>query len=141
MNGPPAGRMLGRRVLIVDCSNFSMSDEPALHEHFHLPQGTKPGIGYPLAMVMGLIDAASGMFVQMLCLPLLMHDMAAVVHVHAALQNGDILLGDRAVLLVRRIALLNARASSPASACTRNAKANAPRASNAGSDRQKRRCG
>ena len=102
-------RMLGRRVLIVDGSNFSMSDEPALHEHFHLPQGTKPGIGYPLAMVMGLLDAASGLFVQMLCLPLLVHDMRAVVNVHAALQSGDILLGDRAFCSFAHLALLNAR--------------------------------
>jgi hypothetical protein len=102
-------RMLGRRVLIVDCSNFSMSDEPALHEHFHLPQGTRPGIGYPLAMVMGLIDAASGLFVQMLCLPLLVHDMRAVVNVHASLQSGDILLGDRAFCSFAHLALLNAR--------------------------------
>ncbi|MEO6436937.1 MAG: IS4 family transposase, partial [Tepidisphaeraceae bacterium] len=104
-----AARLLGQRVLIVDCSNFSMSDSTELHEHFHLPQGTKPGIGYPLATVMGLIDAATGMFVQMLCLPLFMHDMNAVTKVHDSLQSGDILLGDRAFCSFAHIALLNAR--------------------------------
>jgi Transposase DDE domain len=101
--------LLGQRVLVVDCSNFSMSDEPCLREHFHLPQGTRPGIGYPLAMVMGLMDLASGMIVQMLCLPLLVHEMRAVASVHAALRSGDILLGDRAFCSFAHLALLNAR--------------------------------
>lgn len=104
-----AARLLGQRVLIVDCSNFSMSDSVELHEHFHLPQGTRQGIGYPLATVMGLIDAATGMFVQMLCLPLFMHEMSAVTKVHDALQSGDILLGDRAFCSFAHLALLNAR--------------------------------
>lgn len=104
-----AARLLGQRVLIVDCSNFSMSDSAELHEHFHLPQGTRPGIGYPLATVMGLIDAASGLFVQMLCLPLFVHEMSAVAKVHDSLQSGDILLGDRAFCSFAHLALLNAR--------------------------------
>jgi hypothetical protein len=102
-------RLLGQRVFVVDCSNFSMPDELPLRQHFGLPQGTRPGIGYPLARVMGLIDAASGMFVQMLCLPLLVHEMRAVVNVHSALRCGDILLGDRAFCSFVHLALLNAR--------------------------------
>src|SRR5438067_2098353 len=101
--------LIGQRVLVVDCSNFSMSDSAELRGHFHLPQGTQPGIGYPLAMVMGLMDLASGMIVQMLCLPLFMHEMRAVVNVHDALQKGDILLGDRAFCSFVHLALLNAR--------------------------------
>jgi hypothetical protein len=100
---------LGQRLLIIDSSNFSMSDEPELRERFGLPQGTKPGIGYPLAKVMGLLDAASGLFVQMLCLPLFTHDMSAVTRVHSSLRSGDILLGDRAFCSFVHLALLNAR--------------------------------
>jgi hypothetical protein len=99
----------GQRVMIVDCSNFSMSDSAELHEHFHLPQGTRAGIGYPLATVMGLIDAASGLFVQMLCLPLFVHDTSAVTKVRDSLRSGDILLGDRAFCSFAHLALLNAR--------------------------------
>jgi len=105
----PAARALGQRVFIVDNSNFSMSDEPELRAHFHLPPGTKAGIGYPLATVMGLLDAASGLFVQMLCLPLFVHEMRAVIHLHDALQSGDILLGDRAFCSFVHLVLLNAR--------------------------------
>jgi hypothetical protein len=104
-----SARALGRRVLIVDSSNFSMSDQPELRERFGLPQGTKPGVGYPLAKIMGLIDAATGLFVQMLCLPLFTHEMRAAVRVHSALRSGDILLGDRAFCSFVHLALLNAR--------------------------------
>lgn len=100
---------LGRRLLIVDGSNFSMPDTPELRGHFGLPQGTKPGVGYPLAKVMGLVDAATGLFVQMLCLPLFTHDLNAAVGVHAALRPGDVLLGDRAFCSFAHFALLNAR--------------------------------
>ena len=58
---------------------------------------------------MGLMDAATGLFVQMLCLPLFVHEMRAVVNVHAMLRSGDILLGDRAFCSFVHLALLNAR--------------------------------
>lgn len=103
-----SARLLGQRLLIVDGSNFSMPDEKELREHFGLPQGTRPGVGYPLAKVMGLMDAATGMFVQMLCLPLFTHDLNAAIGVHSALQSGDILLGDRAFCSFAHFALLNA---------------------------------
>jgi hypothetical protein len=101
--------LLGQRVLMVDSSNFSISDEPELRKHFGLPQNTKPGVSFPLAKIMGVLDAASGMIVQMLALPLLVHEMRAVIHVHDVLQNGDILLGDRAFCSFAHLALLNAR--------------------------------
>jgi len=45
-----------QRVLIVDGSTFSMSDTPALLEHFGRPSGQKPGVGYPCAKLMGTLD-------------------------------------------------------------------------------------
>jgi len=57
----------------------------------------KPGVGYPMAKIMGLMDAATGMFLQLLELPLFQHDMRGVMSVHRYLRAGDILLGDRAL--------------------------------------------
>jgi len=105
-NGTP---MIGQRVLIADSSNFSMSDESQLRQHFGLPQNTKPGVSFPLAKIMGLLDAATGLFVQMVALPLLGHDMRGVIQVHAALQSGDILLGDRAFCTWTHLTLLSLR--------------------------------
>ena len=100
---------LGQRVLIVDSSNFSMSDTPLLRKHFGLPQNTKAGVSFPLAKILGLLDLASGMFVQMIATPLFVHEMRGVSSVHGMLQNGDILLGDRAFCSWTHFALLNLR--------------------------------
>lgn len=101
--------LIGRRVLIADGSTYSMKDTPALRSHFHLPAGVKEGVGYPMGKIMGLLDAATGLFVNLLALPLFEHDMRSVVAVHPALRPGDILLGDRALCSFAHIALLNAR--------------------------------
>ena len=97
----------GPRVLIVDGSSFSMSDTPALRKHFGLPPSTIEGVGYPVAKLLGLLDAATGLFVSMLALPLFMHDMREVVRLHAMLRRGDILLGDRAFCSYAHVALLS----------------------------------
>jgi hypothetical protein len=101
--------VIGYRILIVDGSNHSMPDSPELHRNFDLPPGTREGVGYPAAKLMGLLDAATGMFVCLLALPLFQHDMRAVISVHPMLRIGDILLGDRAFCTFAHLALLNAR--------------------------------
>ena len=100
---------LGHRVLIVDGSNFSMSDTPELNARFQLPRGQKPGVGYPSGKLMGLLDAATGLFIELLALPLFQHDMRSVIALHPLLRPGDIVLGDRAFCSVVHVALLNAR--------------------------------
>jgi hypothetical protein len=95
-------------VLIADGSSYSMSDTPPLRDHFDLPPGQTPGVGYPAGKLMGLLDAVTGMFVSLLALPLFQHDMRGVMGVHPMLQAGDILLGDRALCSYAHVALLNA---------------------------------
>lgn len=97
------------RILIVDGSTYSMPDTPALRKHFDLPSGTKPGVGYPMGKLMGLLDAATGMFISLLALPLFQHDMRGVASVHPMLRPGDVLLGDRAFCSFCHLALLQAR--------------------------------
>jgi hypothetical protein len=72
----------GPRILIADGSSYSMEDTPPLREHFHLPPGTKPGVGYPMGKIMGLLDAVTGLFVSLLALPLFQHDMRGVIGLH-----------------------------------------------------------
>jgi hypothetical protein len=102
-------RLLGQRVLIVDGSSFSTVDSPELHKHFGLYPGAKPGVSYPMGKLLGLMDSASGLFVRMLALPVLVHDMSNVVAVHSMLQAGDILLGDRAFCSFAHFVLLSRR--------------------------------
>ncbi|HWE94587.1 MAG TPA: IS4 family transposase [Tepidisphaeraceae bacterium] len=100
---------IGPRILIADGSTYSMEDTPELHARFTLPPGTKEGVGYPAGKLMGLLDAATGMFISLLALPLFQHDLRAVVSVHCFLRAGDILLGDRAFCSFAHLALLDAR--------------------------------
>jgi hypothetical protein len=100
-------KAIGQRILIADGSTYSMEDTPELHARFNLPKGAKDGVGYPSGKLMGLLDAATGMFVSLLALPLFQHDMRAVVSVHPLLRPGDILLGDRAFCSFAHLALLN----------------------------------
>jgi hypothetical protein len=91
-----ADRLLGGRVLFVDASSFSMPDTKPLREHFGLQRSQKPGVGYPVGKIMGLLDAVTGLFVKVIAYSLFTHDMRGVIGVHAWLQTGDILVGDRA---------------------------------------------
>ncbi|HEY8749813.1 MAG TPA: hypothetical protein VIM11_17655 [Tepidisphaeraceae bacterium] len=88
-------KKIGPRILITDGSSYSMPDTPELRAHFHLPGGTKPGVGYPSGKLMGLLDAATGMFLSLLALPLFTHDMRGVIGLHPMLREGDILLACR----------------------------------------------
>ena len=102
---------VGVRVLVADCSSFSMSDSPQLRRHFGRvkARGAKDGVSYPVAKLVGLLDAATGMFVQLLVAPLYTHDLRHVPDVHALLRPGDVLLGDRAYCSFAHFALLNRR--------------------------------
>jgi hypothetical protein len=103
--------LIGMRVLIADCSSFSMSDTPELREHFGTlkARGAKAGVSYPVAKLVGLMDAATGLFVQLLAAPLYTHDLRHTLFAHAMLRGGDLLLGDRAYCSFGHIALLNLR--------------------------------
>jgi hypothetical protein len=88
--------LLGRRIVIMDAFTFSMPDLPELLDYFGLPPGQKPGIGYPVGKVMGVIDEATGMLVRLLCVNQFTHDMRGAIGMLKALKNDDILLGDAA---------------------------------------------
>lgn len=99
---------LGPRVLVVDGSSFSTPDTPELRQHFGIYPGAKAGVAYPMGKLLGLLDAASGLFIELLATPLLSHDASQWVRVHPMLRTGDILLGDRAFCSFVHVVLLNA---------------------------------
>ena len=99
----------GVRVLVVDGSTASMPDAPGLRERFGLPAGQRAGVGYPMARLMGLLDAATGLFAEPLALPLFTHDMRGAAALHPSLRHGDVLLGDRAFCSFAHFALPDAR--------------------------------
>lgn len=106
----PDRRLAGcPRVLVVDGSNFTTADTPELRAHFGLWPGGNPGVAYPMGKLLGLLDAATGLFVRVLACPVLVHDLSRVARLHPSLRAGDVLLGDRAFCSFAHFALLGAR--------------------------------
>ncbi len=101
------GRWHGHRVFIMDGSSCSMPDTPELQKEFGQPGNQRPGCGFPVAHLMVLIHAGTGMLREILTAPLRTHDMSQAAHLHPALQPGDIGLGDRGFCSYAHLALLS----------------------------------
>jgi len=99
----------GLRALLVDGSSAVVPDAAGLGEAFGHPARQRDGCGFPVAKVLGLFDALSGMLVEMLCLPLFTHDMSKAVCLHPLLGPGDLLVGDRGFCSYAHVALLHLR--------------------------------
>ena len=63
------GRWLGHRTFWVDGSSFSMPDTPALQKHFGQPGTQLPGCGFPVAHLLALFHAGTGLVLHILAAP------------------------------------------------------------------------
>jgi Transposase DDE domain len=100
------GHWLGHRTFWVDGSSFSMPDTPALQEHFGQPGKQLPGCGFPVAHLLALFHAGTGLVVQILAAPLRIHDLSKVVDLHPDLRPNDVLVADRGFCSYAHLALL-----------------------------------
>jgi hypothetical protein len=76
------GRWHGHRTVLVDGSGCSMPDTPALQDAFGQSTEQRPGCGFPVAHLLGLFHAGTGVLLQLVVAPLLTHDLAQVQQVH-----------------------------------------------------------
>jgi hypothetical protein len=83
-----------------------MPDTPALQEAFGQPTEQRPGCGFPVARLLGLFHAGTGVLLKLVVAPLLTHDLAHVQAVHPSLQPGDVLVADRGLCSYAHLALL-----------------------------------
>jgi hypothetical protein len=100
------GRWHGHRTFFVDGSGCSMPDTPVLQKEFGQPAEQQPGCGFPVAHLLALFHAGTGLLTQLVVAPLHTHDLARVREVHPALQPGDILVADRGLCAYTHLALL-----------------------------------
>ena len=91
------GRWHGHRTFLVDGSGCSMPDTPALQEAFGQSTEQRLGCGFPVAHLLGLFHAGTGVLLKLVVAPLLTHDLARVQAVHPSLHPGDVLVADRGV--------------------------------------------
>ena len=86
----------GHRTFHVDGSTFSMSDTAELRKAFGTPSGQAKGCGFPVAHLLVLFNAATGMLFDAWAAPLHTGDLAHTSEAHAYLDAGDVLIGDDA---------------------------------------------
>ncbi|HEY2895266.1 MAG TPA: IS4 family transposase, partial [Pirellulales bacterium] len=99
-------RWHGHRTFLVDGSSFSMPDTPDLHAYFGQSGRQQSGCGFPSAHLLAMFDAASGLLIRAVALPLRTHDMSQVTQLHPELSAGDLLVGDRGFSSYAHLALL-----------------------------------
>ena len=90
-----AARWCGHRVWLLDGSSCSMPDTPALQAAFGQPGAQKPGCGFPVAHLLTLFHAGTGLLQKVLTAPLRTHDLADAWRMQAELAPDDVLLADR----------------------------------------------
>jgi hypothetical protein len=100
------GRWQGHRPCLVDGSGCSMPDTLALQAAFGQPTEQRPGCGFPVARLLGLFHAGTGVLRKLVVAPLLTHDLARVQAVHPSLQPDDGLVADRGLCSYAHLALL-----------------------------------
>jgi Transposase DDE domain len=99
----------GHRTWLVDGTGVSMPDTPQLQRAFGQPSNQAPGCGFPVARVLALFHAGTGMLQHFLTAPLRSHEMSRVALLHPELRAGDVLVGDRAIGTFAHLALLAGR--------------------------------
>jgi hypothetical protein len=100
------GRWFGHRTFWADGSSFSMPDTPALSDYFGQSGQQLPGCGFPIAHLLALFHAGTGMVLHLLAAPLRTHDLSEVVELHPELHPGDVLVADRGFCSYAHLALL-----------------------------------
>jgi Transposase DDE domain len=100
------GRWHGHRPLLVDGSGCSMPDTPALQDAFGQSAAQRPGCGFPMAHLLGLFHAGTGVLLKLVVAPLLTHDLAQVQQVHPLLAPEAVLVADRGLCSYAHLALL-----------------------------------
>jgi Transposase DDE domain len=99
-------RWRGHRVLHADGSSFSMPDTPELRQAFGAPTGQREGCGFPVAHLLVLFSAQTGLLLDAWASPLRTGDLAQITQAHLHLEKGDILIGDDAFSTYVHLALL-----------------------------------
>lgn len=97
----------GHRTFLTDGSSFSMPDVPELQKRFGQPAGQLPGCGFPVAKILALFHAGTGVLLKVAAAPLRSHEMAGVSGIHPALRPGDVLVGDRGFCSFAHLAMLS----------------------------------
>ena len=107
------GRGRGHRTFLVDGSTFSMPDTPALQAHFGQPGNQAKGCGFPVAHLLALFHAGTGLLLEVAAAPLRTQDITGLAGVLGLLTAGDVLVADRGFCSFASLALVMSRGIHP----------------------------
>lgn len=100
------GLWRGHRTWLIDGSAFSMPDTPELQAKFGQPSAQAKGCGFPVAKILALFHAGTGLLMEVAAAPLRTHEMSRLGEVHPGLKPDDILVGDRGFCSFAHLAML-----------------------------------
>ena len=109
---PPSGLLNSRPIKIVDGTTVSMPDTPANQKAYPQQRGQKPGLGFPLLRLVGLIGLSCGAVLDIAMGPYrgkLTGETSLLRQLLGRLKAGDILLGDAIFSNYWTIALVRER--------------------------------
>jgi Transposase DDE domain len=97
----------GHRTFHIDGSTFSMPDSKELRKAFGTPRGTACAHGFPVAHLLVMFSAATGLLLDAAASPLYTSDVSVAAELHAHLNEGDLLIGDDSFSGYAHVALLS----------------------------------
>jgi hypothetical protein len=103
------GRWRGHRTFLIDGSSFSMPDTPELQVHFGQPGNQAKGCGFPVAHILALFHAGTGLLLEVTAAPLRSHDMSGITGILPLLTADDVLVADRGFCSFAHLAMLMAK--------------------------------
>jgi len=109
IDGDDEHRWHGHRVLLIDATNFSMPDTPELKAYFGQSGQQKEGCGFPVAHLLTVFNARTGLAVDAITAPLRTHEMSLASGTHQHMSEGDLVVGDDSFGSYVHVALLAQR--------------------------------
>lgn len=100
------GLWLDHRVFMMDGSGIGMQDTPALRDLFGVPGERAPGCGNPVMHTLWLVDFATGLITGLATSPWKTHDLTHASSLHRSMEQGDVLVADRAFGTFAHLAML-----------------------------------
>lgn len=96
----------GYRLKAIDGTSVRLMDTAANQQAFPQPSGQKPGCGFPVMGMVGILDLATGTIDRFLTCKDRDHDSRGLYQLTSELGEGDLLLADRAFCSYEAIAQL-----------------------------------
>lgn len=109
---PSAWTWQGRSIKLIDGTTVSMPDTPENQQHFPQQTSQKPGLGFPIARLVAIMDVSSGAILNAAMGPVKgkgTGEHALLREMLDTFESGDIVIADRYYPSYALIAELNAR--------------------------------